>query len=78
MQKHSEFITFSLSHFIRYHHGSPWITMALLRLNVYKPVSDWLRMYFLLDIDEMKRNDLCLNVKGNYVLSVGKILLNLY
>ena len=26
----------------------------------------------------MKRNDLWLNVKGNYVLFVGKILLNLY
>ena len=34
--------------------------------------------YFLLDINEMKRNDLCLNVKGNYVVFVGKILLNLY
>ena len=34
--------------------------------------------YFLLDINEMKRNDLWLNLKGNYVLFVGKILLNLY
>ena len=34
--------------------------------------------YFLLDISEMKRNDLWLNVKGNYVLFVGKILLNLF
>ena len=34
--------------------------------------------YFLLDINEMKRNDLWLNVKGNDVLFVGKILLNSY
>ena len=34
--------------------------------------------YFLLDINERKRNDLWLNVKGNYVLFVGNILLNLY
>ena len=33
---------------------------------------------FLLDINEMKRNDLWLNVKGNYVLFVIKILKNLY
>ena len=55
---------------------------------LYKLVSDWLEMspldstgrniqeYFLLDINEMKRNDLWLNVNGNYVLFVGKILLN--
>ena len=61
-------------------------------LRLYKPVSDWLEMlpldstgitlnmkeYFLLDINEMKRNDLWLNVKGIYMLFVGKILLNLY
>ena len=34
--------------------------------------------YFLLDINGMKRNDLWLNVKGNYMLFVGKIFLNLY
>ena len=57
---------------------------------LYKPDSDWLEMlpldstglnmyeYFLLDINEMKRNDLWLNVKGNYMLFVVKILLNLY
>ena len=30
--------------------------------------------YFLLDINEMKRNDLWLNVKGNYTLFDAKIL----
>ena len=34
--------------------------------------------YFLLDINEMKRNDFWLNVKGSYVLFVGKILLYLH
>ena len=33
---------------------------------------------FLLYINGMKRNDLCLIVKGNHMLFVGKILLNLY
>ena len=37
-----------------------------------------MKEYFLLDINEMKRNDLWLNVKGIYMLFVGKILLNLY
>ena len=32
---------------------------------------------FLLDINEMERNDLWLNVKGNYILFIGQILLNL-
>ena len=46
------------------------------RYRIYKPVSDWPEMlpldstrlnmeeYFLLDINEMKRNDLWLNVKA--------------
>ena len=37
-----------------------------------------LNLYFLLEINETKRNDLWLNIKGNYMLFVGKILLNLY
>ena len=47
---------------------------------LYKPVSDWLKMlplditalnmYFLLDINGNERIDLCLNVKGNYMLFV--------
>ena len=32
---------------------------------------------FLLDIIEMERNDLWLNVKGNYIFFKGKIILNL-
>ena len=31
---------------------------------------------FLLDITEMERNDLWLNVKGNYIFFKSKILLN--
>ena len=31
---------------------------------------------FLLDIIEMERNDLWLNVKGNYIFFKGKIILN--
>ena len=56
--------------------------MEILRL--YKSVSDWLKMlplditelnmekYFLLNINVTKRNDFCLNVKGNYMLFVEK------
>ena len=32
---------------------------------------------FLLDVIEMERNDLWLNVKGNYIFFNGKIILNL-
>ena len=32
-----------------------------------------MKEYFLLDINEMKRNDLWLNVKGNYTLFVQKV-----
>ena len=32
---------------------------------------------FLLDIIQMERNDLWLNVKGNYIFFKGKIILNL-
>ena len=49
---------------------------------LHKPVSDWLKTLphrisglnmqkkFLLDIIEMERNDLWLNVKGNYIYSL--------
>ena len=62
--------------------------MAVI-LRLHKPVTDWLEtlphsLYglniyekFLLDIIEMKRNDLWLNVKGNYIFFKGKIILNL-
>ena len=62
-------------------------TFRILRL--HKPVSDWQEMLhhrisglnmsekFLLDITEMERNDLWLNVKGNYIFFKGKIILNL-
>ena len=58
-------------------------------LRLHKPVSDWLETLhhrisglnmsekFLLDIIEMERNDLWLNVKGNYIFLKGKIILNL-
>ena len=32
---------------------------------------------FLLDMNGMERNDLWLNVKGNYIFFKGKIILNL-
>ena len=32
---------------------------------------------FLLDIIEMERDDLWLNVKGNYIFFKGKIIVNL-
>ena len=53
---------------------------------LYKAVVDWLEIlplditalkmkeYFLLDINETKRNDLWFNLKCNYMLFVGKIL----
>ena len=56
---------------------------------LHKPVTDWLKTLphsvyglnieekFLLDIIEMERNDLWLNVKGNYIFFKGKIILNL-
>ena len=34
-------------------------------------------LQFLWDIIEMERNDLWLNVKGNYILITGEIILNL-
>ena len=58
-------------------------------VSLYKSVCDWLKMLplaittldiqedFLLDTKEMKRNDLWLNVKGDYhIFFIGKILLN--
>ena len=33
--------------------------------------------YFLLDTNEMERNVLWSNVKGNYIYFIGKTLLNL-
>ena len=52
---------------------------------LHKPVTDWLQtlphsiygLKFLLNIIEMERNDLWLNVKGNYIFFKGKIILNL-
>ena len=56
---------------------------------LYKQVSDRLETlphkitslnmleYFLLDTNEMERNVLWSNVKGNYIFFIGKILLNL-
>ena len=54
---------------------------------LYKPVSDWVETLHdrisglnlcLLDIIEMKSNDLRLNVKGNYIFFKGKIILKLH
>ena len=57
-------------------------------LRLHKPVTDWLETLphssdglnmlekFLLDIIEMERNDLWLNVKGNYIFFKGKIIFN--
>ena len=42
----------------------------MLPLDIYG--TEYVRV-FLLDINEMTRNDLWLNVKGNYVFFVGKI-----
>ena len=71
------------NHNVRYGLG-----FAVIDYRLHKPVSDWLKMLphrisgqnmlekFLLDIIEMERNDLWLNVKGNYIFFKGKIILN--
>ena len=85
-------ITFSSDHRFGFYSGLGIACIYgrnILSMRLHKPVTDWLETLprtiyrlnmkekFLLDIIEMKINDMWLNVKGNYIFFKGKIILNI-